>query len=209
MPTSYLKQLLGKNEQIILVARQHWLVLVGEILSESVLTFALIVLISMVWQLTSNSLAAFGYLLLLFPLVSLWRDVLVWANQQFVVTTRRIIQLEGVLHKHITDSSLEKVNDVKLTQSVWGRLLNYGDIEILTASELGVNLFKRIASPIKFKTVMVDAKDKLGGDASGVGARSATPDIPAMIAQLDNLRKQGVLTEEEFGRKKAELLAKM
>lgn len=209
MPTSYLKQLLGKNEQIILVARQHWLVLVGEILSESVLTIALIVLISMVWQLTGNSLVGFGYLLLFFPLVSLWRDVLIWANQQFVVTTRRIIQLEGVLHKHITDSSLEKVNDVKLTQSVWGRLLNYGDIEILTASELGVNLFKRIASPIKFKTVMVDAKDKLGGDSSGVGARSATPDIPAMIAQLDNLRKQGVLTEEEFGRKKAELLAKM
>lgn len=209
MQTSYLKQLLGKNEQIILVARQHWLVLVGEILSESVLTLALIVLISMVWQLTGNSLVAFGYLLLLFPLVSLWRDVLIWANQQFVVTTRRIIQLEGVLHKHITDSSLEKVNDVKLTQSVWGRLLNYGDIEILTASELGINLFKRIAAPIKFKTVMVDAKEKLGGDSSGGGARSATPDIPAMIAQLDNLRKQGVLTEEEFGKKKAELLAKM
>lgn len=209
MQTSYLRQLLGKNEQIILVARQHWLVLVGEILSESVLTLALIVLISLVWQLTGNSLVAFGYLLLLFPLVSLWRDVLIWANQQFVVTTRRIIQLEGVLHKHITDSSLEKVNDVKLTQSVWGRLLNYGDIEILTASELGINLFKRIAAPIKFKTVMVDAKEKLGGDSSGGGARSATPDIPAMIAQLDNLRKQGVLTEEEFGKKKAELLAKM
>lgn len=209
MPTSYLKQLLGKNEQIILVARQHWLVLVGEILSESVLTLALIVLISMVWQLSDNPRVAFGYFLLLFPLVSLWRDGLIWANQQFVVTTRRIIQLEGVLHKHITDSSLEKVNDVKLTQSVWGRLLNYGDIEILTASELGVNVFKRIASPIKFKTVMVDAKDKLGGDSSGGGARSATPDIPAMIGQLDNLRKQGVLTEEEFGKKKAELLAKM
>lgn len=209
MQTNYLKSLLGKNEQIILVARQHWLVLVGEILSESVLTLALIVLVSMVWQLTQNALATIGYLLLLFPLISLWRDVLVWANQQFVITTRRIIQLEGVLHKHITDSSLEKVNDVKLTQSVWGRLFNYGDIEILTASELGVNLFKRIASPIKFKTVMVDAKDKLGGDSLPSGARSATPDIPTMIAQLDNLRKQGVLTEEEFAKKKAELLAKL
>jgi hypothetical protein len=209
MQTNYLKQLLGKNEQIILVARQHWLVLVGEILSESVLTLALIVLISLVWQVwIKQTWVALGYLLLVFPLISLWRDVLIWANQQFVVTTRRIIQLEGVLHKHITDSSLEKVNDVKLTQSVWGRLFDYGDIEILTASEMGVNVFRRIGAPIKFKTVMVDAKDKLGGDSNG-GGRSAAPDIPAMITQLDNLRKQGVLTEEEFGKKKAELLAKM
>ena len=37
-----------------------------------------------------------------------------------------------------------KVNDVKMEQSFLGRLLGYGDIEILTASELGVNLFRRI-----------------------------------------------------------------
>jgi uncharacterized membrane protein YdbT with pleckstrin-like domain len=163
----------------------------------------------MLWNMTGNQLIAFGYLLLLFPLVSLWRDVLIWANRQFVVTSRRVIQLEGVLHKDITDSSLEKVNDVKMVQSVWGRVFDYGDIEILTASELGVNLFKRMASPIKFKTMMLEAKDRLGGDSSPASPRSAAPDIPAMIAQLDHLRKQGVLTEAEFNTKKADLLAKL
>jgi len=34
-------------------------------------------------------------------------------------------------------------------------------------------------------------------------------DIPAMIGQLAELRKQGVLTEDEFQRKKAELLTKL
>lgn len=208
MQTQYLKSLLGKSEQVLLIARPHWLVLVGEILSESVLTLALIVLITLVWQLTNDSRMTFGYALLIFPLISLWRDVLVWANRQFVVTNRRVIQLEGVLHKDITDSSLEKVNDVKMVQSLWGRMLNYGDIEILTASELGVNVFKRIGSPIKFKTVMLDAKDHLGGD-SAVNARPGPPDIPTMIAQLDILRKQGVLTEDEFNKKKSELLAKL
>ena len=37
----------------------------------------------------------------------------------------------------------------------------------------------------------------------------ATPDIPGMISQLDTLRKQGVLTEEEFQAKKTELLTKL
>jgi hypothetical protein len=33
--------------------------------------------------------------------------------------------------------------------------------------------------------------------------------IPAMIAGLDQLRKQGAITEEEFNRKKQDLLARM
>jgi hypothetical protein len=33
--------------------------------------------------------------------------------------------------------------------------------------------------------------------------------VPALIAQLDSLRRQGVLTEAEFQAKKAELLSKL
>ena len=69
-----------------------------------------------------------------------------WANHKFVVTNRRILHVEGVLDKDITDSSLEKVNDAKLEQSMWGRrMLDFGNVEILTASELGVNKFHQIA----------------------------------------------------------------
>ncbi len=101
-----------------------------------------------------------------------------------------------------------KVNDVKMEQSFFGRLLDYGDIEILTASELGANLFRRIGRPIRFKTAMLNAKERLEtGQASG-GKRQEL-DVPALIAQLDGLRKQGVLTEEEFQKKKAELLTKL
>lgn len=213
MADRYLKNLLGKNEQVIHRARQHWFVLVGEILSESVLSIALIVLVSvlMVFLWTPNPAwapwVALGYLLLIFPLVSLWRDVLKWLNRQFIVTNRRVIQIAGVLNKDVIDSSLEKVNDVKMEQSLLGRLFDYGDVEILTASDIGVNIFKRIGAPVRFKTAMLDAKDKLETDRAGKG--EAAPDIPTMIAQLDSLRKQGVLTEEEFGKKKAELLAKL
>jgi hypothetical protein len=88
-------------------------------------------------------------------------------------------------------------------------MFNYGDIEILTASELGVNLFQRITDPIRFKTIMLDAKAKLGEDGGTVEGGRRSEDVPEMIAKLDELRKQGVLTDEEFSRKKAELLTKM
>lgn len=229
----YLARLLGKDESVLRVARQHWFVLAAEIASETVLTIALLVLISLIWSLwVPNPLIALAYLLLLLPLASLTRDVLTWSNRLYVVTTRRVIQLQGVLEKEVTDSSLEKVNDVKMKQSVWGRLLDYGDIEILTASELGVNKFGRLASPVAFKTAMLNAKAQMeygNGDArprppAPAVAPAPTP-APALAAapapvdrgpavvdllkQLDTLRQHGVLTEAEFQNKKKELMDRL
>jgi uncharacterized membrane protein YdbT with pleckstrin-like domain len=209
MTTHYLKNLLGEDEHVLFITRQHWLVLLAEILSESILAIALIVLITLIWWLwLPNLLVPLGYLLLLLPLLSLWRDVLIWRNRQYVVTNWRVIQLSGVINKSVTDSSLEKVNDVKLEQSFWGRLLDYGNIEILTASELGVNIFRQIGQPIRLKTAMLNAKEKQEHRPAGLGQRAETS-IVDLIAQLDSLRKHGVLSEEEFQHKKAQLLAKI
>src|SRR5574341_1237112 len=209
MKDTYLNNLLGENETILLVTRQHWFVLLGEILVEALLTIAIIVLVTMLWSLLlMNPLVWLGYLLLILPLGSMWRDYLIWSNRKFRSSTRRVIQISGVFSKNVTDSSLEKVNDVKMGQSFLGRLLDYGDIEILTASELGVNLFRRIGRPIRFKTAMLNAKEKLETEQAS-GGRRQEPDVPTLIEQLDGLRKQGVLTEDEFQKKKAELLTKL
>jgi uncharacterized membrane protein YdbT with pleckstrin-like domain len=125
------------------------------------------------------------------------------------VTSHRVIQTAGVFSKDVVDSSLEKVNDVKLSQSFLGRMFGYGDIEILTASELGVNLFHEINDPVGFKTAMLNAKERLGFDNESRMESHAGADIPALIARLDDLRKKGILSEGEFQQKKAELLAKM
>ena len=203
MTNGYLNNLLAENEEVLLVTRQHWIVLFAEILPETILTIALVILISLIWLMwLPNPLVPFAYLLLLLPLFSLLRDVLVWSNRQYIVTNRRVIQIAGVINKDVTDSSLEKVNDVKLEQSLWGRLLNFGNIEILTASELGVNRFSHLGRPINFKKAMLNAKEQLEqGPAQG--------ELVDVIAQLDSLRRRGVLSEEEFQRKKTDLLAKL
>jgi len=209
MTNSYLKNLLGENEHVIFVTRQHWLFLLVEILPESILAVALVALITVIWWIwLPNPLVWLAYLLLLLPLLSLLRDVLIWANRQYILTNWRVIQISGVFNKDVTDSSLEKVNDVKLEQSFWARLWDYGDIEILTASELGVNKFRQVGQPIRFKTAMLNAKEKLEQGPASSGRRSEV-DIVGLIAQLDSLRQHGVLSEEEFQQKKAQLLAKL
>jgi uncharacterized membrane protein YdbT with pleckstrin-like domain len=209
MANRYLINLLGENEQILFVTRQHWLVLLGEILSEMVLAIVLCFLITLIWMLwLPNPLVPLGYLLLLLPMVSLLRDLLVWRNRQYVVTNWRVIQITGIFNKEVSDSSLEKVNDVRLEQSFWGRILNYGNIEILTASELGVSKFNKVGRPIRLKTAMLNAKENLNQGTTDFGRRSEGQ-LVDLIAQLDSLRKHGVLSEEEFQQKKDDLLARL
>ncbi len=224
MADNYLRKLLGEGEQILYVDRQHWLVLLRNIFVEGVAIAAVIILtiVLMTAQALSNfqgrNWFALLLVLLIWPVVSLLLDFFQWYNRKYVVTNWRVIQLSGVINKDVIDSSLEKVNDIELTQSFFGRIFQFGTVEILTASEIGVNKFQTIRNPVKFKNVIVNAKEQLGHDedhpayaqaAAGAKAAPAATDIPSMIERLDDLRKRGVLSESEFQRSKEQLLQKL
>lgn len=206
----YLKSLLASNETIQLVTHRHWFVLVEQILVEIVLSLITIVLVTVILLIGQQGpLVALGYLVIFIPLVSLARDVMVWSSHKYVVTNLRVIQVMGVFNKNVIDSSLEKVNDVKMEQSYLGRIFNFGDLEILTASEIGVNRFTRIGDPVRFKTAMLNAKIQL--EEHGITPRQPAPadDIPTLINRLGELRDKGILTEEEFQAKKIKLLSQL
>ena len=209
MAKNYIQDLLAENERILLVTRQHGFVIFSNILLEILLIVLLVAGVTaaqMFFPLVPT--VSLGYILVLVPIAGMIRDILIWSNRQYIVTNRRVVQVFGVLSKDVVDSSLEKVNDVKMSQSFFGRLFDYGDIEILTASELGVNLFQRIGNPVRFKTAMLNAKEKMGFDEMGIHSQPAE-DVPALIAKLDELRKKGILSDAEFQEKKSDLLAKM
>lgn len=209
----YIEELLAANEKIVLRTRRHWGVLAGSFVVNLFLSIGILILSVLVGLLaTPLGLGAVGLLvwvLLLIPLVNFGRNFLDWWNEEYLVTNRRVIQSEGVINKHVIDSSLEKVNDVVMNQTFLGRVFDFGDIEILTASEIGINKLGMIASPVKFKTEMINQKEALGMDERVSGGTRPPRDVPELIADLDELRKQGVLTEAEFQEKKAQLLAKM
>ena len=163
MSDRYLSSLLAQNEKIELVARRHWFLMVSSILLEVVLTVVVVAGVTLLVPLL-GPLAALGYLLLIYTVGRGVYDYLIWRNVQYVVTNRRVIHLEGVMNKQVTDTSLEKVNDVKMVQSFFGRIFNFGDLEILTASEAGIDKLSWLADPIRFKTTMLDAKERMPRD---------------------------------------------
>jgi hypothetical protein len=106
--------------------------------------------------------------------VAIW-TALRYFNQEYVLTNRRVIQVEGVLNRNATDSSLEKINDAVLSQSIFGRMFDFGDLTVLTASESGIEKMRMIRSPILYKKKMLDAKHDYEVDMERAGWAPAPP----------------------------------
>lgn len=207
MSNTYLSRMLSENEKILLSARQHWFIFLSSIMVELLATLIIIAigaLVTIFFPPIAWIGIAVAVVLILVPFFGGVHDFLVWWNRQYIITNRRIVHISGVINKKVTDTSLEKLNDVKMEQTALGRMFNYGDVEILTASELGVDKFRFLADPIQFKTAMLNAKQRLE-DNRGVDVDN----IPTLIERLDNLRKHGVITETEFQEKKAKLLSRV
>ncbi|MGB8645650.1 MAG: PH domain-containing protein [Anaerolineae bacterium] len=223
---SYVQHMLGQHEKLVFVTHQHWMTLAWSALANfgialliAVLVGALRFAVDRFGVLGSSGAANLIYLGLLLWVIPVARFVyhyFIWENREYIITNRRVIQIAGIFNKNVVDSSLEKVNDVKMSQSILGRTFDYGDVEILTASELAPNLFHHILSPVRFKTEMLNQKEAMSimetaapGSATPVPAIPVIPDVPTLIGQLDQLRKQGIISEEEFQRKKQELLSRI
>jgi len=211
----YIDNLMGRNEQTVFITRQHWLVLIATALMDGLLAIAALVVAVLLAR--AEGILAVLAILAVFPIIHFVIRFLNWYNAQYIVTNRRVMEIRGVINKRVSDSSLEKVNDVVLEQSILGRFLNYGTVEIITGSDIGVNFFKHMARPVRFKTEMLNQKESMAELGShGSRDRSAlteeplnSDDIPDLIAELDELRKKGIITEQEFEAKKADLLGRI
>jgi hypothetical protein len=170
---SYARNLLSRGEEVVYESRQHWFAIIARTwlwILLAVVALAIVIFLmsgtdpfvnetvdQVVTLLTvAGLLAAAGYVGF-----TLWD----WRNQEWLITTRRVIRAEGVLNKSVSDSSLEKINDARLDQSMFGRIFGFGTLDILTAAEeLGggnVADFPMIADPVQFKKAMFDQKQML------------------------------------------------
>jgi hypothetical protein len=212
---NYVRQLIGEDESVVRISRDHWVTLLPTAVLD---VLASIVIVGLSAALSiKRPVAWYGLLFLLLPvgqfLVRLW----IWSSRKYVVTTRRILQVAGVLNKRVSDTSLDKVNDIVMEQTALGRLLGYGDIEVITGTESGIDVFRRISKPIQFKRSMVAQSEALGGRGAieeRVGRVldapiSSVSDVPELIEGLDELRRKGLISDAEFKQKKQQLLDKI
>jgi hypothetical protein len=243
----YADRLLADGERVALRSRQHLLATIIEgRLAWAILAAALVLVVLAGFFLSPSTAdvvrSAFSWLglaLLLVGLVWLGQIYLAWYSQDYLVTNRRVIKVEGILKKRSADSSLEKINDAVLEQSVLGRMLGYGDLDIMTAAEESVDRYRMLSQAQTFKRTMLDEKHKLEQEAFQIPApplRAAPPppepapppspppppvpstptaremsseEITGALGDLADLRDRGAISPEDYEAKKQDLLGRL
>jgi hypothetical protein len=241
----YADSLLAEGEVIVMRTRRHWVGVARDCLYPLVILLAALVLLFLSRGLASDGFGGtlrglLGWLALAGVVVALlWIGWVAWgwSAEDYIVTNRRVLKVDGILNKHSADSSLEKVNDAVLDQNILGRMLDFGDLDVLTANEQSVDRYKTLNHAPGFKREMLNQKNNLemdmrhvttpplrAGPPAGVpgpagdsAAAPPSPPRPAMSAdevtstltRLADLRDRGALTAEEYEAKKAELLGRL
>jgi membrane protein YdbS with pleckstrin-like domain len=163
---NYAESLLASGERVVRREHQHWFILVANtryailaLLAAFVLTAVRVWVnqVGILWDVLGwLTLIVFVYGIAAF----LW-GILRYRNEEYLITNRRLIHAEGVVNKKTTDSSLEKINDAVLTESVFGRMFGFGDLDVLTASEEGIERLRMLRDAKDFKKSMIEAKHEL------------------------------------------------
>ena len=184
---SYADTLMSTGEEIRLRERQHWFILLwaGRYAILAIIGGILLVLLANSLGITGVIRDLAGYLFAILLIVGILNFVwvaLTFRSNEYVLTNRRVMQVGGVVNKHSTDSSLEKINDAALTQSFFGRIFNFGDLDVLTASEAGIERFRMIHDPVQFKKTMLDVKHDYEVDMS----RGPVPSSPPLRAAAES-----------------------
>ncbi len=174
----YADGLLSTGERVVHREKQHWFVFVwGAKIAVAAIIIGLVLFV-LSQNVAPDQRPIVGIAvaaLVIGGLAVLGWHILRYITQEYVLTNRRVIQVSGVLNKTSMDSSLEKINDARLSQSVFGRIFGFGDLEILTAADTGVDRFQMIRNPIGFKKAMLDAKHEYERDVAGTGFAPSPP----------------------------------
>lgn len=179
----YADSLMTEGEVIVLRTRQHWLALIGRaragvaLFVGGLLLLFLIAYFNVAPGTLRDILSGVALIMLALGVIVFLYRLWIWWAQDYMITNRRLLKVTGVLNKRSADSSLEKINDAVLAQSVLGRIFNYGDLEILTAAEQAVDRYHMLNNPKQFKKTMLTQKHNL--ETEFIYGRPPTPPLRA------------------------------
>jgi uncharacterized membrane protein YdbT with pleckstrin-like domain len=201
---------LKNGENVVLVIRPHWLILVWPV----ILTVIGVIL----GIIIDHYGYVYGYIIPFVLMCNLLYKIVQRNNNLWAVTNLRIIDEDGVFSINSKESPLDKINNVTYNQSLWGRIFDYGNVQIQTAAEVGATTYYMVEKPKKLKDtittmqeeykksqILSQAKEFASAISSGSQKQSGS-DVAAQLEKLFELKQKGIISEEEFNTGKKKIL---
>ncbi|HEX9094093.1 MAG TPA: PH domain-containing protein [Coriobacteriia bacterium] len=157
---AYIERELTEGERLVLMGRVSW----WTIVPRTVLAIAVLVVAAVV----AGMLGFLGdtvFWLVALPLTLLaWlaltvRQIMRVLSTEIAITDQRVMSKAGVFRTEVKTTPLDKVNNVNVSQSFFGNMLDYGDIEVTTATaeENDNHSIRALAHPDKFRNTLTKA----------------------------------------------------
>jgi uncharacterized membrane protein YdbT with pleckstrin-like domain len=168
------------GENLVLKAHQHWITFVRA------MVFPVVILVLVV-------LADFSFLgpgglyvpklrtyltLIVVALAILWLIVvwIRWQSVSYTLTDQRIKIEAGVLGREEKIIPIDRVQDCTTRQSIFGRMLGYGTVEVDAAGAQGAEILVNLPKPGQFRDqVFVHSEKRRGGPESAPPPVAANP----------------------------------
>ena len=188
-----LARILDEGEEVLVDVRRHGWVLTRPLalalaaVGLAIAGLQLRVPVALAWVLAALVAAAASNLLLRY---------LGWRATTFVVTDRRLMIRSGLVRTSLRELPLAAVADISCRRGLLGRLLGFGDVVIDSAGGRAQELLTAVPDPLGIQSCVVGGRSR----------SSDRPSLPEQLAHLDDLRRRGALSPEEFAAAKARLL---
>ncbi|MCP4616098.1 MAG: PH domain-containing protein [Bradyrhizobium sp.] len=147
----YIDDILQPGEKVLYSTNAHWIFFGPAIL--------LWILAAVALALSGIAVAAGPLMLVCWALaavlglIALYRTVTAWFQRwttETDVTNLRVVHKTGFISRKTFEMSLDKVESVDVTQSIAGRIFDFGDVTIMGVGE-GKETIRTIASPLAFR----------------------------------------------------------
>ncbi|MBP6945314.1 PH domain-containing protein [Patescibacteria group bacterium] len=103
-----------------------------------------------------------GSTFFLFAWLFLFQYFMDYYLDTWIVTTRRIINIEqsGLFHRTMSELRLYRIQDVTAAvNGFWATIFNYGEVEIQTAGEKQRFLFEQVSDPNNISKVVIELSE--------------------------------------------------
>lgn len=95
-------------------------------------------------------------LLLVIVVLFLWIiwDLLSWRNTHYIITNTRVITKKGILRKNKSFIHFDKIQDIKISQSITERIIASGNIEIYSGHDFSSMLLYDVPNPTEVENLL-------------------------------------------------------
>jgi uncharacterized membrane protein YdbT with pleckstrin-like domain len=207
------------GEKMVLSGNPHWWYFWKQVAA----AVGVIALLFVIWTVDADWLTTvIGWITVIAVVVLVVNTIYAfvqWRTTRFAVTDQRVAYQSGVIRRSGVSIPLNRINNVNFEQSMIARMLNNGIVTIESAGETGDSVFENIPDPERVRTVIfaqmeADEQADSHRDAAAIAEALQGQAVPGQsgtsaqtrLNELEDLRRQGLVSDDEFEVKRRQIL---